>query len=310
MKRVILFSTSFGDFGVWAEAIRALRPDLELVDWPDVTDPDAVEFALLWKLPDNGLGQYRNLKGIQSLGAGVNQLNLADLPSGVPLTRMVDPGLTQTMVDYAVAATFRHFRGFDGFERDNLLGRWHFAEPRQRLDYPVGILGAGVLGGAVAMALRDLGFPVSIWSRSPRHFPTITAFAGQAELPAFLGRQQLVICVLPLTQDTTGILNRATFGMMPAGACLVNMGRGAHLVETDLLAAIESGHLAGATLDVAMVEPLPPGDPLYRCPKILMTPHVAGVSNPRTAVRSLIENFDRATAGLPLLNAVDPILGY
>lgn len=306
----ILFASEGLAVGSWAEAVRALRPGLDVVDWRDPVDPEAIGFALLWKRPTTGLGRYPNLRAIQSLGAGVNQLDPATLPAGVPLARLVDPHLTECMVDYAIAAVFRHFRGFDRFERLARARRWAYEAPPTRPDFPVGVMGLGKLGGAVADRLAGLGFPVSGWSRTTREHPRVTCFAGQAGLPAFLRGVRLAVCVLPLTPETEGILNRETLGMLAPGSHLVNMGRGGHLVEPDLVDLIRSGHIAGATLDVFRTEPLPADHPFYDVPEILITPHVAGAPNPRTAAPRIVENFERAMAGLPLLDAVDRERGY
>lgn len=310
MTQTILFSSDLDDPVDWARAVAALRPDLAIVDWRQVEAPETVEFALMWKPPPGGLQAYPNLRGIQSLGAGVNQLNLGDLPAGVPLARLIDPSLTATMVDYAVASTYRHFREFDRYERETRARAWNYAPPRAKADFPVGIMGTGVLGGATAARLADLGFPVAGWSRTRRDLPGITNYAGTDELPAFLGSVKLVVCVLALTPQTAGILNADTFAMLPRGAFVVNMGRGAHLVEPDLVAAIEAGHIAGATLDVFSAEPLPEASPIYGRPEILVTPHVAGGISPWTAAATVIENYDRTMAGRPLLNAVDLDRGY
>ncbi|MBY6262763.1 glyoxylate/hydroxypyruvate reductase A [Azospirillum sp. 412522] len=310
MAGKILFSSDIDDPAAWAAALRALRPELELVDWRVAAEPETFDFALLWKPPPGGLGPYRNLKAIQSLGAGINQLDLGTLPPGVPLARLIDPHLTETMVDYAVTAVHRHFRGFDRFERQTRARRWAYEAPPAKADFPVGILGLGVLGGAIAQRLRTLGFPVSGWSRSPRPLDGITLFAGPEDLPAFLASARAFVCVLALTEHTAGILNRETMGAMPPGSYVINMGRGGHLVEADLAALVRAGHIAGATLDVLSQEPAPADHPFYDLPEVLVTPHVAGGIAPGSAAPIVIENFDRAMAGKPLLNLVDPARGY
>lgn len=310
MKRTILFSSDLDDPKAWADAVAARRPDLALVEWKDIADPASVEFALMWKPPACGLARFPNLKGIQSLGAGINQLKLADLPAGVPLARLVDASLTETMVDYAVAATYRHFRAFDRYERDTRARLWDYVPAPVKAQFPVGVMGIGVLGGAVARQLRDLGFPVAGWGRSKRDIEGVRCFAGTGELPDFLAACRLIVNVLALTPETTGILNAGTFDLMRNGSFVVNIGRGAHLVEADLVAAIEAGQIAGATLDVFSEEPLPPESPIYRRPEILVTPHVAGGISPLTAAATVIENFDRAVKGETMVNAVDLARGY
>lgn len=306
----ILFSSDIDDPVAWDRAVKALRPELDVVDWRAVTDPASCRFALMFTPPDGGLGRYPNLAGIQTLGAGINQLDLASLPEGLPLARLIDPSLTATMVDYSIAAVFRHFRALDVFERETRARHWAHREPLARTDYPVGILGLGVLGGAIAEAFRDLGFPVSGWSRSPRTVEGVTVHAGAAAFGDFLGSARAFVCVLPLTGETRGILSRAAFAQMPAGGVVVNVGRGAHIVDEDLVAAIASGHIAGATLDVFHSEPLAKAHPFYGVPEILVTPHVAGGISPASAAPVVIENYDRAVSGRPLVNAVDRQRGY
>lgn len=306
----ILFSSDLDDPVAWAAAVSALRPDLAITNWDSVTDPDAVEFALLWKPPPGGLSAYRNLKGIQSLGAGINQLNLGELPAGVPLARLIDPYLTETMVDYATTATLRHFRFFDRFEQTTRAREWTYVPAIPKASFPVGVMGAGALGGATATRLAALGFPTATWSRSRREIPGVTSYAGLDELPAFMAACRLVVNVLALTPETTGILDARALAMLPKGAFVVNMGRGAHVVEPDLVAAIEAGHIAGATLDVFSAEPLPIDSPIYGRPEILVTPHIAGSIAPETAAPTVIGNYDRALAGQVMVNQVDLSRGY
>lgn len=306
----IVFSSDIDDPAEWDLAVKALRPDVAVVDWRAVEDPAACDFALMFTPPPGGLAPYTGLKGLQVLGAGINQLGIERLPPDLPLARLIDTTLTETMVDYALAAVLRHFRSFDVYERQTRERRWEFAPAPLRSSSPVGVMGLGVLGGAVASAFAGLGFPVHGWARSPREIPGVTVHAGEAELGTFLASARAFVCVLPLTPATRGVLDRAAFAAMPAGSVVVNIGRGAHVVEADLVAAIEAGHIAGATLDVFDTEPLPPGHPFYGRPEILVTPHVAGGITPQSAAPTVLENMDRALAGRPLVNAVDRTAGY
>jgi glyoxylate/hydroxypyruvate reductase A len=306
----ILFSSDIDDPVGWDAAVRALRPDMAVVDWRDVSDPAAFEFALLWKPPPGGLGAFTGLKAIQSLGAGVNQLDLAALPAGVPLARLIDASLTETMVDYAIAALYRHFRAFDRYERDTRARHWAHAAPPDKARFPVGVMGLGVLGGAIARQIHALGFPVHGWSRARKPLDGIVSHAGPEGLPGFMAAVRLVICVLPLTPATAGILNARTLAALPAGAFVVNIGRGGHVAEPDLAALVRDGHIAGATLDVFAAEPLPRDHSFYDLPQILVTPHVAGCISPWSAAGAVLENYDRALAGRPLINQVEPARGY
>lgn len=309
MTHKILFSSNLDRLDVWNDALRRLRPDVELVEASAATDPNLFEFALIWKPPPQGLRAFPNLKAIQSLGAGVNQLDLADLPD-IPLARLIDANLTGSMVDYAVAAVYRHFRSFDAFERDSAARAWTFVQPEPKSAWPIGVMGLGEIGEAIARAIAANGFPVRGWARSKRDIPGVETFAGPDERDAFLGGARILLNVLALTTETTGILNRATLGALPRGAFLINIGRGGHVVETDLAALLDDGHIAGATLDVLSAEPPAQDHPLMGRPNVLVTPHVAGISNPETALVVVLENFDRALAGRPLLHEVDRARGY
>jgi glyoxylate/hydroxypyruvate reductase len=295
---------------LWRDELRARMPELEVRLWPEVGDPAEIEVALVWRPPPGELARYPNLKAILSLGAGIEGL-IADptLPE-VPIARMVDPSLTSTMAEYVLLAVLRHHRGFDRFERAQRERRWDFSLPPQPGDRQVGIMGLGELGAAAARLLLAHGFPVAGWSRSPKAQGGVTSYAGHGELHAFLHRTDILVCLLPLTAETRGILDAETFNALPHGATLINVARGAHLVEQDLLAALDSDHLAGATLDVFKSEPLPPDNPLWQYPKVLITPHVASYSVPAIAAAGVVDNIRRARAGQPLNHQVDRQRGY
>ena len=270
-----------------------------------VTTPESVDVALIWTLPDEGLERFVNLRAVLSLGAGIDQLDLARLPRHVPLARLVDGSLTRTMVDYAKTAVYRYHRRFHFFEREAQHHRWTFISPTATAETAVGVLGLGEIGGEIALALHREGFTVHGWSRSLKQLEGITTHTGRDGLKSMVGRSNIVLNVLPLTDETRHILGRDLFAQFQMGTCLINMGRGMHLAEADLLAAIASGRVEAATLDVASVEPLPPAHPFWGHPNILMTPHVAGISRPRTAVTTIAANIRRALAGERLLHQVD-----
>jgi glyoxylate/hydroxypyruvate reductase len=306
----LLFISADDPAELWRDEIRARMPELEVRIWPEAGDPAAIETALVWRPPQGALARFPNLKAILSLGAGVEGL-IADptLPE-VPIARMVDPSLTSTMAEYVLLAVLRHHRGFDRFARAQRERRWDFALPPQAAERRIGIMGLGELGAAAARLLLGHGFPVLGWSRTPKALPGVTSYAGHGELHAFLHRADILVCLLPLTAATRGILDAETFAGMPHGAALINVGRGAHLVEADLLAALDSGHLAGATLDVFEHEPLPPDSPLWQHPKVLVTPHIASYSVPAIAADGVVDNIRRALAGQPLNHEVDRARGY
>jgi glyoxylate/hydroxypyruvate reductase A len=307
----LLFYSNADDPHAWRAALTRRLPDLDLRIWPEVGDPNDIDAALVWNLPKGELLKYPNLKAILSLGAGVNHiLDDPQLPPGIPVARIVDPGLTAGMVEYALLATLRYHRNFDAYEQFQRQRRWSPLPIPVTERRRVGVMGLGEIGGACARALAGLGFPVAGWSRSARTLADIENYAGAANLPAFLGRTDILVIVLPLTAETRGILNRDTLNAMPRGAYIINIARGAHIVDQDLIAALDSGQIAGATLDVFQQEPLPPDHPFWAHPKVTVTPHVASVTNPETASDGVIENLKRLSAGKPLLHVVDRSAGY
>lgn len=306
----LLFLSADDPAELWRDKLIARMPALEVRIWPEVGDPAEIETALVWRPPPGELARYPNLKAILSLGAGIEGLIADSTLPDVPIARMVDPSLTRTMAEYVLLAVLRHHRGFDRFERAQRACRWDFSLPPQPGDHEVGIMGLGELGTAAARLLLHHGFPVTGWSRTPKAVDGVTSYAGRSELHAFLHRVHILVCLLPLTAETRGILDAETFAGLPHGAAVINVARGAHLVVADLLAALDSGHLAGATLDVFEDEPLPPGDPLWRHPKVLITPHVASYTVPAVAADGVVDNIRRALAGRPLEHEVDRGRGY
>ena len=295
---------------LWREELQARMPELEVRIWPEVGDPAEIELALVWRAPPGELARYPNLKAILSLAAGIEWLVVDPTLPEVPIARMVDPSLTRTMSEYVLVAVLRHHREFDRFEREQRACSWAYGFPPQAADRPVGIMGLGELGASAARQLVAHGFPVLGWSRTPKAIEGVTSYSGHGELHAFLHRSQVLVCMLPLTAETRGILDVGTFNGLPHGAFVINVARGDHLVEADLLAALDLGHLAGATLDVFRTEPLPVEDPLWRHPKLLITPHVASYSLPSTAADGVVDNIRRALAGQPLRHQVDRDRGY
>ena len=307
----LLFCSHLDDPNEWIPELKKHMPDLEIEVWPKVTDPASVDAVLVWLPPaEGGLALFPNLKMIQSLGAGVNQLDLKGLPRHVPLARLVDPGLTVSMRDYCVWAVLRHYRGLDVHAANQPQKKWVYYIPPPKSAVSVGVMGLGELGGDVAQAVAGLGFSVRGWARSPKKIDRVACFSGADGLAAFAGKTDILICLLPLTPETRGILARPLFEMLPKGAKLINVGRGDHLVEPDLLAALESGRIASATLDVFSREPLPPDHAFWSHPKITVTPHVAAFGSAVSAAPVVVENLRRAVARKPLLNQVDIDRGY
>ncbi len=299
------------DMRAWVFALKAREPQLEIEIWPDIANPAAVEFALVWKHPPGVLAGLPKLRCISSLGAGVDFL-LQDpqLPSGVPLVRLVDDELKQSMAEYVCLGALQHFRQFDQYRQQQANGTWQSRSLQHISTMRVGILGLGELGSHVASRLAALGFSVHGWRRSAASSEGIRCFCGNEELAAFLGMTDILVCLLPLTPVTRDFLDCRVFRQLPVGAFFINVARGELLVEQDLLAAVDSGHLAGALLDVFRQEPLPGEHPFWLHPRIRITPHIASITNPESAVLQILENYHRALSGQALLHCVDRQRGY
>lgn len=308
--RVVL-QTSWNTAAAWRSELARLAPDLEVRLWPEVGDPSTVDVVLCWQPPPDLFAGMTRLKLIQVLGAGVDGLLRAapSLPR-VPIARLVDPVMSQRMAEYCLYATLRFHRQFDLYERQLAQARWERHQHPDPGELGVGIMGLGAIGSAVARLLRTVGYDVAAWARSPHPEAGFPVFVGEEGLPAFLARTRILICLLPLTPQTASILDRRLFEQLPRGSCLVNAARGEHLVVPHLLAALESGQLEGAMLDVFAHEPLPKSSPLWRHPKIFVTPHAAGITNPRTATAVIVAQLRRLQRGQPLLDLVDPARGY
>ena len=306
----VLFYSTLDDPAEWLPELRKHLPEARVEVWPEIADPNAVEVALIWTPPPDGLSRYPNLRAVLSLGAGVNQLDLRSLPKGVPVARLVDPSLTDGMRDYCVWAVMRYHRYLDEHLANQPLRKWVYKMSPPKASVCVGVLGLGELGAAVAQALVAVGFQVRGWARSRKTIEGVRCFAGEAELPAFAAETQILICLLPLTAETRGILSRRLFKLLPRGARVINVGRGDHLVEADLLAALDAGEIGAATLDVFSREPLPSDHGFWSHPKITVTPHVATWGTAASAAPHVAENIRRAVAGRALLNQVDIKRGY
>ncbi|WP_213878844.1 glyoxylate/hydroxypyruvate reductase A [Pseudomonas sp. dw_358] len=306
----IYFNSDIDSAEEWREALTVQLPNLRFTVGPECEAPESVDVALVWKLPARGMSEFTHLKAILSLGAGINQLSPERLPEGVPIARLVDDSLTATMIEYAKAATFRFHRRFHEYENLSRLGIWQFTPPVTAQETTVGVLGLGALGMAIAQSLADEGFNVYGWSSSAKSSADIQCLSGTEGLSQLAAVSNIIINVLPLTPDTAGLLNASFFEMCKQIPCIVNMGRGDHLVEADLLEALKRNRVGAATLDVASVEPLPQDSLLWNNHQILLTPHVAGISTPKTAVINVAANVLRAMAGNKLLNEVDRAKGY
>lgn len=299
------------DVSDWIAALQKHDPALKIEVWPEITEPDQVEFALCWNQPSGSLQQFPNLKCISSLGAGINHLlNDMTRPLEIPLVRLVDDDLKQSMAEYVMAVVLDHFRHFKAYRQQQIAHEWkdlglpHISELR------VGMMGCGEIGGYVADKLSDFGFRVQGWSRTPQQRDRFHVYSGNDELRLFLQESDILVCLLPLTAETENILNSETFSQLPPNAFLINTGRGAHLVDADLLTALDSGQLSGAFLDVFREEPLPQQHPFWSHSKVAVTPHIASLTNCNSTAEQIVENYYRAISGEPLCNLVDVECGY
>lgn len=301
----LLFVHATGDADAWRAALAPYLPDVGFRVWPNVRDPDEVEFALVWEPPAGFHEPFRNLRTVMSVGAGVDHLlRLRDLPERLKLARVVDPFLTQMMCEYVLFASLRYHREIDLFEQAQASSEWRPTRVKPAAERTVGVMGLGQIGGAAARLLAQHGFRVRGWSRSPKSLAGVEDFIGDSQLSDFLSGTEILVCLLPLTERTKRILDGSNLGRLPRGACLVNVGRGAELVDEALLELLDAGHLRGATLDVFNEEPLPAGHRFWSHPRVLVTPHIAAYTDPSSAATQVAENVRRTLAGASLLNPV------
>jgi glyoxylate/hydroxypyruvate reductase A len=294
----------------WAHIVAETAPGLELRVWPDIGDPADIAYLVAWTIPPGLFDRLPNLRAVFSVGAGVDQLDLAAIPAPLPLARMLEPGIEACLTAYVAMAVLALHRDLPAYLAQQRTQIWRSLTVRVPADCRVGLLGLGRLGIAAATALRALGFPVAGWSRGPKTIDEITCHHGADGFTSLLATTDILVCLLPLTAETRGILNAETFAGLPRGAGLVNAGRGGHLVEDDLLAALASGQISAAMLDVTDEEPLPPGHAFWIHDRILLTPHIGAVTQTETGLAALLANIARFEHGAPLDGLVDRGRGY
>lgn len=307
----LLFISHVDDPKEWDRELRQLIPGFKMRVGPQTRNLEDIDVALVWAPPPGELRRYPNLKAILSLGAGVDHVfRDPHLPEGVPIARLVDPMLTELMSEYVLLSVLRHHREFDRFEAMQKKKKWDYRFPPDRRSRRVGVMGMGVLGTDAAQKLVAAGFPVLGWSRRPKRLAGVESYHGPKQLGAFLKRTDILVCLLPLTPETKGMIDGAFLRKLPKGAYFVNPARGKVVVEKDLLRTLDSGHLAGATLDVFETEPLPKQHRFWTHPKVLVTPHIAAMAYPYSAAPGVAENIRRARQGKALHDPVDPKVGY
>lgn len=263
----------------WAQVFTTLQPQWNVVCWDEVRGSVSADFAVVWSPSRELFIDQPQLKAIFNIGAGVDGIDFTVIPSTVPVYRIEDGGMAVQMAEYAVYGALLATQRFMPYVAQQQQQHWQHARPVYRQHWPVGVLGYGQIGQKVVQVMQNLGYPVSTWARTQREVEQgVRLFAGNDQLDDFLSQSRLLINVLPLTEETRGLLNAERLAQLPANSFLINMARGGHVVEADLLAALDSGHLVGALLDVFQTEPLPADNPFWTHPKVHITPHIAGVS--------------------------------
>ena len=310
---IIFYHPTF-DTPYWITELGKTLPGAKIRAWQRGDNAPA-DYALVWHPPVEML-QGRNLKAVFALGAGVDSIlsklkaHPEMLAPSIPLYRLEDTGMGSQMQEYAVSQVLHWFRRFDDYQALQREGRWEPLPDYPHDTFTIGIMGAGVLGSKVAQSLLTWGFPVSCWSRSRKEWPQVKSFAGEGELADFLQHTRVLINLLPNTAETVGIINQSLLAQLPDNSYVLNLARGVHVVEDSLLAALDSGKLKGAMLDVFSREPLPEASPLWRHPRVTITPHVAAVTRPQEAIAYISQSIMQLERGEKPGGQVDRERGY
>ena len=292
----------------WLDGLRAALPEATVSEWK--AGCEKADYAVVWAPPQQFIDEQPQLKALLNIGAGVDALTALRIASHIKLVRLDDAGMSVQMAEYVCHAVIRHFREFDGYEADVAAGKWSYRKPKIRADFPVGVMGLGVLGERVARTLLQFDFPVNGWSRSPKQIEGVRCFSGPVQFDEFLKNSKVLVCLLPLTLDTRDIMRRETLLKLQAGGYVINVARGGHLVEEDLIVLIDNGHLAGATLDVFRTEPLPSAHPFWQHPKITITPHTSARTLRDESIAQIVGKIKALEQGLTVAGMVEPQRGY
>jgi glyoxylate/hydroxypyruvate reductase len=304
----ILYFSADQDAPVWVPALQAAWPTAQVAAWESGAAP--ADYVVVWKPPQQLFDEQHGVRAIFNTGAGVDALLRLRLPAGVPVIRLDDAGMGVQMAEYVCQAVIRHYRELDATEADMRQGRWAYRAVRERAAFGVGVMGLGVLGERVARALQAFEFPVRGWSRTPKSIPGVQCFAGAEQLAAFAAGCRVLVCLLPLTAQTENIINADLLAQLPAGSYVVNVARGAHVVDADLLAALNQGHLAAATLDVFRTEPLPAEHPFWSHPRITLTPHTSARTLRDESIAQIVRKINALERGEAVAGRVDAGRGY
>ena len=309
---ILLFISNEDSARRWRAALSKAIPELEFRFWPDeVGDPSEIDYVLAWKPPKGEIKRYPNLKAILSIGAGIDHLaEDPELPSHIPVSRLVDRCLTQGMTEYILYWVIHHHRYFGKYTEISASKEWRQIPQEDARRRRVGLLGLGELGRDAAEKLATLEYNVAGWSRTPKDIPNVLNFHGPEGLKPFLNRTDILICLLPMTTETCGIINKKNLAQLPEAAVVINCARGAHVVDDDLIEALDSEHISSAVLDVFHTEPLPSDHPFWSHPKITVTPHMASLTVAHSAADYVAENIRRVERGELPLNTIDFSVGY
>ena len=304
-----------GTLEQWSDGLHALMPDLDIRLWPDIGDPTDIHYILIGRFNLDDMPDLPNIRAVMPMFAGLEHLLYHPKCPPVPILRTGLPDGDRAMTEYAVLHVLRHHRHMPDYLEQQARSQWQAIDQKQPHEQRVGFMGFGEMAGSPARVLMDMHFDIAAWVRRPRENlgdddDRVDFFVGTDGLPEFLARTDILVCLLPITDQTHGILNAETFAQLPRGAAVINLGRGAHMIDADLIAALDSGHLSAATLDATSPEPLPADSPLWKHPKITVMPHVARRVRPENVGSQVVENIRRDRAGLPFLWQVDREAGY
>jgi len=296
------------DTEAWRRGLQAAMPDAAVSVWP-AASPGA-QTAVVWSPSQAFMDAHPDLKLIFNMGAGVDALMRLRLPAQARVVRIEDGGMAVQMADYVCHALLRHFREFDVYAQSAAQQKWAPRGPRNRQDFPVGVMGLGALGQRVARSVAAFDFPVFGWSQTAKSIEGVQCLAGEAQFDEFLSKTRVLVCLLPLTDATRDILDYRSLSKLKPGGYLINVARGSQLVEEDLLRLMDEGRMAGATLDVTRQEPLPPEHPFWTHPQVVLTPHVSAQTLVHESIAQISEKVRAALAGEPLRGVVDAARGY